>query len=246
METQGEHEVAEGPVPRGRSAMSGIRPSIRRVTTATVIYDDLYEAIVNMRLVPGTPLQEKALTQQFGVSKTPVREALIRLAEDGLVDIFPQSGTFVSHIPLGSIPEAHVIRLALEDTAIRRMAEIATIADIAQLDAKLASQRMLADLGDIDAFHEADEAFHETIALIAGYPSIWKLLRQVKVQINRARRLTLPVAGRMHQVIGEHVLIRDAIASRDVAAARDAMQTHLNVVIPDLDRLRVAYPNYFV
>ncbi|WP_425453188.1 GntR family transcriptional regulator [Bosea caraganae] len=246
METRGEHETAEGPALRGRSAMSGIRPSIRRVTTATVIYDELYEAIVNMRLVPGTPLQEKALTQQFGVSKTPVREALIRLAEEGLVDIFPQSGTFVSHVPLGAIPEALVIRLALEDTAIKRTAEIATLADIAQLDAKLASQRMLAELGDMDAFHEADEAFHEAIALIAGYPSIWKLLRQVKVQINRARRLTLPVAGRMQQVIGEHVLVRDAIASRDVEAARAAMQAHLNVVLPDVDRLRIEYPNYFV
>jgi DNA-binding GntR family transcriptional regulator len=246
MESQGEHEIAEGPAPRGRTAMTGIRPSLRRVTTATVIYDELYEAIVNMRLVPGTPLQEKALTQQFGVSKTPVREALIRLAEDGLVDIFPQSGTFVSHVPLAAIPEALVIRLALEDTAVKRTAEIASAADIAQLDARLASQRMLADLGDMDAFHEADEAFHEAIALIAGYPSIWKLLRQVKVQINRARRLTLPVAGRMHQVISEHELVRDAIARHDVEAAREAMRAHLNVVIPDLYRLRVEYPNYFV
>lgn len=246
MESQGEREIAEAPAPRGRSALSGIRPSQRRVTTATVIYDELYEAIVSMRLVPGTPLQEKALTQQFGVSKTPVREALIRLAEDGLVDIFPQSGTFVSHVPLASIPEALVIRLALEDTAVARTAEIATTADIAQLDARLASQRMLAELGNMDAFHEADEAFHETIALIAGYPSIWRLLRQVKVQINRARRLTLPVAGRMQQVIGEHELVRDAIARHDVEAAREALRAHLNVVIPDLDRLRVEYPNYFV
>ena len=246
MERQGEHETAEGPVPRGRSAKSGLRPPQRRVTTATVIYDELYEAIVNMHLAPGTPLQEKALTQQFGVSKTPMREALIRLSEDGLVDIFPQSGTFVSHVPLSAIPEAQVIRLALEDTAIKRTAEIATVADIAQLDAKLANQRMLAEIGDMDAFHAADEAFHEAIALIAGYPSIWKLLRQVKVQINRARRLTLPVPGRMHQVIGEHEVIRDAIARHDVEAAREAMQTHLNVVIPDLARLRVAHPDYFV
>lgn len=246
MESHSEREIADIPVPRGRPALSGIRPSQRRVTTATVIYDELHEAIVGMRLVPGTPLQEKALTQQFGVSKTPVREALLRLAEEGLVDIFPQSGTFVSHVPLASIPEALVIRLALEDTAVKRTAEIATAADIAQLDARLASQRMLAELGDMDAFHEADEAFHETIALIAGYPSIWRLLRQVKVQINRARRLTLPVAGRMQQVVREHELVRDAIARHDVEAAREALRAHLNVVIPDLDRLRVEYPDYFV
>lgn len=245
MESPGEGDIAEGPTTRGRST-SAQRPSLRRVTTATAIYDELYEAIVNMRLVPGTPLQEKALTQRFGVSKTPVREALIRLAEDGLVDIYPQSGTFVSHVPLASIPEAAVIRLALEDTAVQRTAEIASATDLAQLDARLASQQMLAALGDIDAFHEADEAFHDAIALIAGYPSISRLLRQVKVQINRARRLTLPVPGRMHQVIAEHALIRDAIARHDVAAARAAMRAHLSVVIPDVDRLRVQYPDYFV
>lgn len=246
MENHNENGLMDLPPMRGRAATSGGRPPVRRVTTATVIYHELYEAIVNMRLVPGTPLQEKTLTQRFGVSKTPVREALIRLAEDGLVDIYPQSGTFVSHIPIGSLPEATVIRLALEDTAIQRATEIATPADIAQLDTKLANQRMLAELGDIDAFHEADEAFHEAIALIAGYPNIWKLLRQVKVQINRARRLTLPVAGRMEQVIGEHVVVRDAMARHDVAAARVALRDHLNVFIPDVGRLRLQYPDYFI
>lgn len=219
---------------------------MRRVTTATAIYDDLREAIVSMRLVPGTPLQEKALTQRFGVSKTPMREALIRLAEDGLVDIFPQSGTFVSHVPVASIPEAVVIRQSLEDTAVKRFAEVANAADIARIDAILAQQRMLADLGDTGAFHEADEAFHDAIALIAGYPNIPRLLRQVKVQIDRARRLTLPVAGRMHQVIGEHELLRDAVVRRDVEAARAAMKAHLSVVVPDVDRLRLQYPDYFV
>lgn len=246
MESHGDDHAMEILVARGKAAQSGLRPSMRRVTTATAIYNDLREAIVSMRLVPGTPLQEKALTQRFGVSKTPMREALIRLAEDGLVDIFPQSGTFVSHVPIASIPEASVIRQSLEDTAVRRTAETATIADVAHIDAIMARQRMLADLGETNAFHEADEAFHEAIALIAGYPNIPRLLRQVKVQIDRARMLTLPVAGRMHQVIGEHELIRDAIARHDVEAARIAMKAHLSVVQLDVDRLRLQYPDYFV
>lgn len=246
MESRGASHAMEILVARGKAAQSGLRPSMRRVTTATAIYDDLREAIVSMRLVPGTPLQEKALTQRFGVSKTPMREALIRLAEDGLVDIFPQSGTFVSHVPVASIPEAVVIRQSLEDTAVKRFAEVANAADIARIDAILAQQRMLADLGDTSAFHEADEAFHDAIALIAGYPNIPRLLRQVKVQIDRARRLTLPVAGRMHQVIGEHELLRDAVVRRDVEAARAAMKAHLSVVVPDVDRLRLQYPDYFV
>lgn len=238
-------EVAELAAVRPRSS-SGRRLSVRRVTTADAIYDELYEAISGVTLVPGTPLQEKVLTARFGVSRTPVREALIRLAEEGLVDIFPQAGTFVSRVPVGSIPEAVVIRQALEDAAITRTAAIAGVADLARLDAILAQQRMLAGLGDMNRYHQADEAFHDAIALIAGYPSLPKLLRQIKVQINRARRMTLPVEGRMHQIIGEHEVIRQAIADHDVTAARAAMKSHLNAVIPDVDRLRVQYPDYFV
>lgn len=217
-----------------------------RVTAASAIYDDLYNSIVNMHLPPATPLQERALTERFGVSKTPMREALARLADDGLVSIFPQSGTYVSRIPVAAIPEAMVIRQTLEDTAVKRAAEIATAEDIALLDLKLGLQRAVATVGDTDRFHEADEAFHEAIILIAGYPSMSKLLRQIKVQINRARRLTLPVPGRMQGVINDHVVIRDAIASHDIEGARDAMKTHLGIVVPDVDRLRKDYPNYFV
>ena len=243
METPEKGGLFERAVGRARA---GQRAAIHRITAADAIYKQLYEAISGMMLVPGTPLQEKVLTQRFGVSRTPVREALIRLAEDGLVDIFPQAGTFVSRVPVGSIPEAVVIRQALEDAAVARTAAIASPEDLARIDAVLAEQRMLAGLGDLNRYHEADEAFHDTIALIAGYPSVSRLLRQVKVQINRARRLTLPVEGRMNQIVREHEIIRDAIASHDAAAARAAMKSHLSAVIPDVDRLRLQYPDYFV
>jgi DNA-binding GntR family transcriptional regulator len=246
VESRGDDHAMGVLVARGKAAQSGLRASMRRVTTATAIYNDLREAIIAMHMVPGTPLQERALTQRFGVSKTPIREALIHLAEDGLVDIFPQSGTFVSHVPLASIPEASVIRQSLEDISVRRTAEIATNADIGRIDAIMARQRVLADLGDISAFHDADEIFHETLALIAGYPSIPRLLRQVKVQIDRARMLTLPIAGRMHQVIGEHERVRDAIAGHDVETACAAMKAHLSVVRLDVDWLSREFPDYFV
>ena len=225
------------------SAASELDP---KLPMTAQVHAMLRRAIITLQLKPSEALSEKELSLKLGVSRTPVREALIRLADDGLVDIFPQSGTFVSHVPLAEIPESTVIRQSLEDTAVQRTAEIANAADIARIDAIIARQRMLADLGDTDAFHEADEAFHEVIALIAGYPNIPRLLRQVKVQIDRARRLTLPVAGRMHQVIGEHEPIRDAIARHEVEVARAAMKTHLAVMRLDIDRLRLEYPNYFV
>lgn len=234
-------EIAERRQPRVRR---GAVP-MRRTTTAAAIHERLFDSILSLELSPGTPLQEKVIAEQFGVSRTPVREAIIRLAEAGLVDIFPQSGTFVSRVPVNAIPEAVMIRKALEGATVEAAAESADAEGLARLDATIARQRMFADHGDAGSFHGADEAFHEAIAEISGHPGVWKLLKQVKVQIDRARRLTLPALGRMERVIGEHRIIRDAIATGDPAAAREAMTIHLSAVIPDIDLLLSQYPDYF-
>lgn len=230
-----------------RSAVPGSRgAAVARVTTATAIYRELHAAIVAMEMTPGTPLNEKVLTERFGVSRTPVREALIRLVEDGLVDVFPQSGTFVARIPVALIPEAVVIRQALEGATVERAAAKATIKDIERLDEILARQQFFADRQNMSAFHEADEAFHEAIAGISGHPGIWNYLKPVKVQIDRARRMTLPALGRMEHVLSEHRIIRNAIEAHDVPAACAAMKEHLNAVIPDIDELRKSHPKSFV
>lgn len=218
---------------------------IRRVTTASAIYGRLHAAILSLEMKPGAALQEKRISEEFGVSRTPVREALLRLAEAGLVEIFPQSGTFVARIPVAAIPEAVVIRKSLEGTTVEKAAAIARPQDIARLDAIIARQRVHASLGETALFHEQDEAFHEAIATIAGYPGIWALLKTVKLQIDRARRLTLPALGRMDNVIAEHVTIRDAIAARHGGEAHAAMMHHLSAVIPDIDQLRLLHPGYF-
>lgn len=218
---------------------------IRRVTTAAAIYERLHGKILSLEMPPGMALQEKRIAEEFGVSRTPVREALLRLSEIGLVDIFPQSGTFVSKVQVGAIPEAVVIRKSLEGTTVETAATVAGPADIARIDAIIARQKMHAALNEASLFHEQDEAFHEAIATIAGYPGIWTILKMVKVQIDRARRLTLPVLGRMDTVIEEHAVIRDAIASHDAAAAKSAMMHHLGAVIPDVQELRLLYPDYF-
>ncbi|KQT64036.1 MULTISPECIES: GntR family transcriptional regulator [unclassified Aureimonas] len=217
----------------------------RRVTTATQIFEVLKSEIIASRLQPGLALQDRMLTERFGVSRTPVREALIRLSEIGLVDIFPQAGTFVSRVPVGAIPEAVVIRKALEGVTV----EAAALSQAPDREARLAAiirrQKAMALVGDIDAFHEADEAFHAELAEIANHPGIWTLLKQVKVQIDRARRMTLPVLGRMDHVIAEHEAIADHVVAGDAVAARAAMMDHLNAVIPDVAELRGLYPDYF-
>jgi DNA-binding GntR family transcriptional regulator len=230
---------------RRRPQRGGVSPA-GRSTAASQVQDELRRAILAMQLEPGAPLVEKDLTARFGISRTPVREALIRLKEEGLVEVFPQAGTFVARIPTGAIPEAVFIRQALECATVELLAGFATHDMASGLEAIIARHREALDAGDQEGFHLADEAFHEALALAAGYPGIWKIAQAAKGQIDRCRRMTLPVPGRMEMVIREHLSIVDAIRRQDAAAARSAMRQHLGTLLPDLLHLQAKHPDYFV
>lgn len=218
----------------------------QRPTAASHVLAHLRQAILAMDLKPGVALSEKDLTERFGVSRTPVREALIRLAEEKLVDIFPQSGTFVSRIPVAALPEAVIIRKALETAALDMALVAADGVGLLELERIIARQEAMAGLSDQDGFHAADEAFHESIASLASHPGLWRVAQQAKTQIDRCRRLTLPEPGRMGQVISEHRAIVDAMRRRDAAAARAALDKHLSAVLPDAEVIRREHPEYFV
>lgn len=229
---------------RRRQPLGGVPAG--RATAASAVQDELRRAILAMEIAPGAALVEKELTARFGISRTPVREALIRLKEEGLVEIFPQAGTFVARIPTEAIPEAVFIRQALECATVELVARTGTAQAIAILDATIARQREAFERGDQEGFHLADEAFHENLAMIAGYPGIWKIAHAAKSQIDRCRRMTLPVPGRMAMVIREHVSIVDAVRRHDGAEAEVAMRRHLGTLLPDLLHLQAQHPDYFV
>ena len=183
----------------------------RTATAAARIYAALRAELVSLQRRPGDPIIEAEIARSYGVSRTPVREAILRLADEGLVEIFPQSGIFVSHIPLAALPEAIIVRRSLEETTTRMATERASTSQILGLHAILERQREANKAGEREAFHQADEAFHAAIAEIAGHPGIWKLILQVKVHVDRFRWLTLPQRGRMTEVIAEHEAVMAAI-----------------------------------
>src|SRR6202049_2215078 len=117
----------------------GGRP--RAATAASRIYSELRSELVSLQRRPGEPISEAEIALSYGVSRTPVREAILKLSDDGLVEIFPQSGIFVSRIPLAALPEGIIIRKALEETTARLAAERATSSQILILHAILARQR---------------------------------------------------------------------------------------------------------
>lgn len=228
-----------------RSALKTPRSPSRAATATASIYRELRTDIVEMRRKPGEPIVERQVTETYGVSRTPVREALLRLADDGLVEIFPQSGTFVARIPLDSLPEAIVIRTALENAGVRYAARQATRSQIAALRANLMLQQECEAAGDLGGFHDADELFHGLIADIAGFPGLWTFAQQVKVHVDRYRRLTLPEPGRVGHVIGEHVAIVDAIADGDAARAEQRMTEHIDGLLTAIPHAQGTNPFFF-
>jgi DNA-binding GntR family transcriptional regulator len=218
----------------------------RRITAAARIHAALWDEIASLKRRPGEPISERDVSLAHGVSRTPVREAILRLADEGLVEIFPQSGTFVARIPLAALPEAIVIRKALEETAARLAAEHATREQLAALKDLVERQRALSTGSDREAFHAADEAFHAALADAAGYPGMWRLVQQVKVQVDRYRRLTLPQPGRMALVTKEHAAVLAAIRRRDGATAAARMGLHIERLLADLAGIRDLNPDHFV
>jgi len=213
------------------------------LTSSALIHATLRRRIVTVDLKPGAPLVEKDLAAEFGVSRTPVREALLRLAEEHLVDILPRSGTYVSRIDLEAVREALVIRQALERISVSEAAKRATARGIGQLRRILREQRAVKT--DVLAFHETHEQLHATIADIAGHPALWRVVRREKAPVDRFRLLALPLPGRADRLIEQHTAVVDAIAAHDPEAADTAMQSHLRDVLPGFEALAILHPEFF-
>ena len=214
-------------------------------TAASAIYRMLREQIMWLKRKPGEPIIEKDIAQAQQVSRTPVREALLRLIAEGLVDTVPQSGTFVARIPVTALPEAIVVRKALEQVTARAAALHARRSDVTNLRAILERQREANAAADRAAFHKADVAFHAAVAAAGGYPGIWMLVQSVKTQIDRYRLLTLPQPGRIARVLKEHAAVLAAIEQHDADRAAAAMTAHLDGLRIGMEDIRSLNPDYF-
>jgi len=216
------------------------------LSASRLIYGVLRERILDLEMVPGERIVELDIAAEHSVSRTPVHEAVQRLAEEGLVEIRQRVGTFVARIPVDGLEEAMLVRTALEVAVVQKAAERITPAGLEQLDGILAEQRAAAEAGDMRRFHRGDEAFHAALADIAGFPGVWRTIQQAKTQVDRFRHLTLPLQGRMQGVVEEHTAVVAAMRKGEAHHAADAMREHLDHVLPVIGMTRAFQPDYFV
>jgi GntR family transcriptional regulator, rspAB operon transcriptional repressor len=230
------------------STFAASRPEKRRKaeTAADLLHRRLRHEIVTLAWRPGSPISEKEIAAAHGVSRTPVREALLRLAEEGLVEITPKSGTHVARIPVVALGDSMFAREALELMLVRKAAARARASDVAAMRAIILRQRECVEAGDAPGFHANDEALHLAIAEAAGHPGVWAMILQIKVQLDRMRRLTLPNFDWLRHVIDEHEAIVEGIASGQPDRAAAAMQTHIHSLKSVLDEVSNMNPDYFI
>ncbi len=214
-------------------------------SAAQRIEGELRRAIVALEMPPGSRLSEQEIAERYGVSRQPVREALIGLARTRLVEIQPQRGTVVVKISVRKMMEARFVREAVETAIVRRACSSFDVQSRQRIDDLLEVQDKAARRGDHAAFQRYDELFHIALAEGAGCSLAWEAISDIKAHMDRVCQLTLPGAEAMLPLIDQHRAIVAAIDARDEEAAAAAMLRHLTEILRALPRIEAEHPELF-
>jgi DNA-binding GntR family transcriptional regulator len=226
-------------------ALLPVSARARRGPARTQVYMALRDAIVSAAIEPGRQISENELAARFGVSRTPVREALQRLSEERLVAIVPQLGTFVTRISRSGVGDAQFVREALECAAIREAAARAGRADVTALEAIIGRQDETRAAADFDRFYVLDDELHRALCDLSGHGIAWSLSQRAQGHLNRVRHLSLPMPSYLAEMIEEHRAVVAAVAANDPDAAEQALRHHLRMVLSSLPAIRAQHPDYF-
>ena len=220
-----------------------------RETTREYALRILSTNILRLQLVPGTALSEQEIAGELHVSRTPVREAFIHLAEESLLKVLPQKGTYVARINLEHVQESLFLRAKMEHAVM----ELACTEDfpeetLYELRENIRRQRLCLaqEREDYTGFFELDGFFHGMIYRACSKGRIWKMIVQNSQNYNRVRMLSLSIGSfEMAKLIQQHEEIVSAIAKHDWEVGAVVIDQHIRKVIPDLEALEQQYPDYF-
>lgn len=219
------------------SGMTAQPPSSRRA-----VYSEIRRRIVTLLYPPGTPLSENELAADLGVSRTPVREGLILLAQEGLVQVFPKIGSFVSRVDPRRVADAQFLREAVELAAIDAVPADPDPARVAALRENVARRR--ADHARAEDFVRLDEEFHRGLLALSGHEELWTTVQAAKAHLDRARLLG-PQNEPAQVFVDQHAEVLDALLAGDRDRAREALRAHLRTVFDDIERVRRRSPELF-
>jgi DNA-binding GntR family transcriptional regulator len=200
--------------------------------------------IISLELAPGSMVSENELAEKMGISRTPVREALIELSKLKIVEIFPQKGSFISLIDSLLVEEARYIRLVLEKSMVEIVCDIALEQDFIMLEENIRLQELHLEYNSKEKLLQLDNEFHELLFRICNKNFTYHLLSGMMTHFDRVRSLSLQVI-KDSKTIADHRNLLDALRNRDKKIATDIIAKHLSRYTIDEAELKRQYPNYF-
>jgi GntR family transcriptional regulator, rspAB operon transcriptional repressor len=195
------------------------------------IYRKLRKAIITCQILPGVLLSEKEISSQFNVSRQPVREAFIKLAEAGLVQILPQRGTFVTKISIKKVIDGQFIRDAIECAIIRRAAIEINDLHILLLQKNLEEQKEANKQKNFHYFLEKDDEFHQILMNVIDCQLAWESVENIKAMMDRVRFLSLEEISSPDDLVKQHEKILMALKKHDPELAAIAQHEHLSAIL---------------
>ncbi len=204
--------------------------STRHQTLTWRVYHDIVRLISSGRLVAGSRLDEQQIADELGVSRTPLREAITRLVQDGLIENRPYRGNFVRKFTAQEVSDLYEVRKAMESLAVRLAIPQLTEDAIAELRAILAEVTTALQAADLEAYGLADQQFHATIARLSGNDTLIAMLDQLRGQIQLIRTMANQNPDVVEMTAAERPEILDAMALGDTDRAAHLMEEHIELV----------------
>jgi DNA-binding GntR family transcriptional regulator len=209
------------------------------------VHERLRDANLNVLLLPGSALSENEIAQTFHVSRTPIREALQRLSNEGLIQVVPQVGTFVARMDLARIREALFVREAIECAAFARLPRQLPKREIEALERFVARHRSAVRSGDLPAILAADEAFHRRLLELAGVPGVWRYVLEAREMHRRVRVLARTEYDSVRRSVMQHAAVVAGLAAGRTARAVELLREHIRTNAGWAEDMARKHPEYF-
>ncbi|GAK12320.1 GntR family transcriptional regulator [Geomicrobium sp. JCM 19039] len=214
-------------------------------STREYVYEKIRESILSLELTPGTVISEKEISDDLEVSRTPVREAFLKLTEDELLTVLPQRGSFVTLIDLDHVEEARFLREQAEVGMMKLACHSFPESKRLDMLANIEKQKLAKEKEDEQALFLLDRDFHLFLAEGTNKKRVWQVIQRMDVHSQRLRKLSMNLKLNWNLLIEQHEAMVQAIEQKDERAGMEIMHEHLTLLQYDQSPLKAEFPDYF-
>jgi GntR family transcriptional regulator, rspAB operon transcriptional repressor len=215
------------------------------ISTRDFVYESLKNRITELELKPGLKISEQEIASELNVSRTPVREAFLKLSQEDLLGIYPQIGTIVSLIDLELVEEARFVRENMEKAVVKEACQVFKQEQLFKLESNIAMQELCLKNQSCHQLLELDDQFHRLLFEGCNKLRTWKMIRKMNSHFDRLRVLRLESNLEWDMLVSQHKDIFHFIKEKKTNEAEKLIGIHLNLVNFEKEELKKTYPDYF-